>query len=450
MNTDFQNTRATIAGMGRSGLACAELLHRAGAQVFVTDSGDAALLADARSRLEALSIENEAGGHTDRAIDSADIVVLSPGVPANKGIAEEGKRRGKPVVSELEIASRFCEAPIIAVTGTNGKTTVTEWVHHCLQAVGIRSSLTGNNATPLSAAVMENPSPDCFVVEASSYALESIDTFHPVIGALLNISADHMARHQGVLQYAAAKGRMFQNMTANDTAILNADDDTVISLCENVNAEIVRFAMMPAPGVDVWDGDGAIQTVDGDIALRDAIPLPGTHNIANALAVTAILRAWGAPIDPEVFASFKGVPHRIEFVADVDGVKYYNDSKATNIESLLVALNSFEAPIVLIAGGEGKGTDYSVVTGRIMKRLKKLIVLGADAEKMEVAWGSHIPFKRADDMAGAVHMAAESAAAGDVVLLSPACASFDRYKNFEERGDDFKSCVQQLQAGILS
>ncbi len=303
---------------------------------------------------------------------------------------------------------------------------------------------------PLSRAVMSHESPEIYVVEVSSYALESVETFRPRAGAVLNLTPDHLARHGTMEAYAAAKARMFGCMSPDDTAILNADDHVVWAMGATLDATVMGFSMKKPVDGGVWIEDGVIRDDGGAIIAVDALSIPGNHNVANALAVVALLKAsgFGGEAALEGLKDFPGVEHRLELVCATDGITYYNDSKSTNIDSLAVALKAFDKPIVLIAGGEGKGADYSVLVELVAHRVKFLVTLGADAELMEAAWGAHVAHGRAEDMAGAVAMATDAAAAGDVVLLSPGCASFDMYSDFEARGRHFKKIVTGLRAGV--
>jgi len=394
----------------------------------------------------------EIGGHTDAAFAKCEIVIPSPGVPPRIGPIETAKKRGATVIGEVELASAYCASRIIAVTGTNGKTTVTELVRHMIGCCGGDAGIAGNNALPLSAAVMQDQQPEYLVVEVSSYALELVDTFHPWIAAVLNVSPDHLARHGSVEAYADVKERVFMNQGAGDFAVVNADDPVVAAMGERCAGQVVLFGLNDRLENGVWAGRQTIHWGDEVIAAVDDWPLPGKHNLANACAAMACLLPTGFDADGVVHGlrTFRGVEHRIEYVDTIDDVAYYNDSKATNIESLSVALDSFDTLVVLIAGGEGKGADYRILREKIRGHVRAMILIGEDAPLLDEAFGDVVATCRADSMGEAVKHARRYAEAGDVVLLSPACASFDMYVNFEERGRDFKECVAKLAKGVLT
>ncbi|MFO7976307.1 MAG: UDP-N-acetylmuramoyl-L-alanine--D-glutamate ligase, partial [Candidatus Hydrogenedentota bacterium] len=342
------------------------------------------------------------------------------------------------------------DSSILAITGTNGKTTTTELTRALVEACGYSVLLAGNNDTPLSAAVMAEPAPDYIVLEVSSYQLELAHTFHPWIGALLNVTPDHLAWHGNMDAYIAAKRRLFMHQSEGDVAVLNDDDPVAASIEVSPKAAVWRFSLDKRQDRGLWlREDGGICHGDEMVAHTADTSLPGRHNLQNVLAALCMTRAGAFPWDGvlEGLRGFQGVEHRIEFVTEWNGVVFYNDSKATNIDSLKVALESFGEPIVLIAGGLGKGSDYRVIRGLIEQHVKALITMGHDAPLLEAAFGDIVAASRAADMKDAVARAWKAAASGDVVLLSPACASFDMYENFEERGRDFKNCVRQLVKG---
>lgn len=436
---DWTNTAACIVGLGRTGQAVARYLHHRGARVFVTEFADSPAIAALAESLRSDGIDVETGGHTVRALEGDPVVILSPGVPANIPLLVDARAKGLTVVSELEAVWADAQAPIAALTGTNGKTTTTALLHHMLGVAGKVSVLCGNNDLPLSAALMHGNKPDWYVVEVSSYQLENATTFRPRVAAVLNVTPDH-PRHGGLDQYAAIKARIFQAQGAGDVGIVNQDNPWTRGMAVPEGVTRVVFS------ADACDG---AHLLDDEVLLRvDEIPQPGRHNLENVLAAMAMARAMGLSSSAiaEGVRTFKGVPHRIEFVARVGEIPYYNDSKSTNVDSLRVALASFDQPLVLIAGGRGKDSDYAPLAAQVRDRVATLVLIGEDAPKMEAAWAGAAPCHRADTMAEAVRTAAACAAPGEVVLLSPGCASFDWYNNFEERGDDFRACVNQLAA----
>lgn len=444
---DVKNKHVTLVGLGRTSVAAARLLLREGALPFVSDSENRSNMAPFKEELEALGVPYECGNHSPLAFHRAQVIMPSPGVPPSIGPIAHAVSNGAVLLSELDFAYSRCTKPILAVTGTNGKTTTTELLAALLRACGHRVALAGNNATPFSAALM-GPEFDYVVLEISSYQLETSRAFHPWIGAILNVTPDHLARHKSIEQYAAEKARMFARQTPQEFALVNADDPICAGLAEGTSAQRREFSLDKRVDQGLWlDGD-LIREGAREIARRADIPLPGRHNAANALAALAMARAGGFDWEKCLngLRAFRGVEHRIEPVAAIDGVQYVNDSKSTNIDSLRVALESFERPIVLIAGGRGKGSDYRVLRDLVAKHVKTLVTIGEDAPKLEEAFGDFVPFVRAHSMDEAARRAQERATRGDVVLLSPGCASFDWFSNFEERGRVFKQAV----AGLVS
>jgi UDP-N-acetylmuramoylalanine--D-glutamate ligase len=442
---DIREKDITIIGTGRTARALARLLIAHGARPFLSDSAELPPGHPARIELEALGVSYETGGHTDAALANAQVLIPSPGVPPRIPIIAEAMAQGIPVVSEMEFAWHFCTSRILAVTGTNGKTTTTSLLHAMIAACGRSVILAGNNDLPLSEAVLIKPAPEFIVLEVSSYQLELASEFRPWIAAVLNVTPDHLARHGSLENYAAVKQRIFARQGVGDFAIVNADDSWVASM-ETAESQRCSFSQRQGSNTVWFDGE-AFRDANGVIARAEDNPLPGRHNVENVLAALTMARAAGLPMDRVVegLRKFKGVEHRIEYVATLDGAAWYNDSKATNIDSLKVALESFTQPIVLIAGGQGKGSDYRVLRDLMRAHVKHLVTLGEDAPLLEAAFGDLVPCSRAADMPDAVSLARAVAAPGDVVLLSPACASFDMYANFEERGRHFKSCVGLLE-----
>ncbi len=435
--------------MGRTALALARLLLREGAEPFISELKDQAACGEIPAALDDLGAAWECGGHSERALAGSALVVPSPGVPPASPVLQEARVSGIPVTGEMELAWRFANARILAITGTNGKTTTTELVRALIAACGHTVLLAGNNDTPLSAAVMAEPAPAYIVLEVSSFQLELAATFQPWSAALLNVTPDHLAWHGGMDAYIAAKRRLFAKQTSGDTAVLNDDDAIAASLDVPPEVSVWRFSLERPQDRGLWvRGDGIFH--GGDRVARTAdTPLPGRHNLQNALAALCMMRAGGFAWDRVLagLREFKGVEHRIEFVAEQDGVAFYNDSKSTNIDSLKVALESFDRPVVLVAGGRGKGADYRVLRPLVARHVKTLVTLGEDAPLLEEAFGDLAATRRASGMHEAVTAARDAAAPGDVVLLSPACASFDMFDNFEHRGRVFKACVHELVKG---
>ncbi len=446
----LRGKKVTVLGLGRSGLGAARLLLAEGAIPFVSESRDDASLKEYKEELERLGAAYEAGGHSEAAFRDASMIIVSPGVPAALEPLQSARARGIPVIGELEFASRFCQSVMLAVTGTNGKTTTTELLRHLIAACGHSVALAGNNDMPLSVAVLQRPVPEYIVAEVSSYQLETAQEFHPKIAAVLNLTPDHLGRHGSMEQYAREKARIFARQGCGDIAVLNEDDPWAAEMTVPEEVRVLAFSIEHRVLDGLW-ADGEVIRRRGTMAagLSDN-PLPGRHNLSNVLAALTMMRAGAFDWERTIagLRSFRGVEHRIELTAAIAGAEYYNDSKSTNIDSLRVALESFARPIVLIAGGRGKGADYRVLRDVFQAHVKAMITLGEDAPKLEEAFGDLAPFERASNMMDSVELAKAAAAPGDVVLLSPACASFDMYRNFEERGRDFKACVQRLRKDL--
>lgn len=442
----LENMRVTLVGLGRSSVAAARLLRQKGARPFISEADDTPKLEKWLDQATVFGIPCEIGGHSPDIFDQAQLVIVSPGVPLTAPCLDQPRAKGIPIVGELEFAARFCTARILALTGTNGKTTATSLLENMVKCSGHTVALAGNNDTPLSQVMLEETQPDYVVLEVSSYQLETTSEFHPAVAGVLNLTVDHLARHGSMQGYADTKARIFMRQQPGDAAVLNADDPLVVAMTTPAGVERFFFSLEKGGEKTLHvDGDHICYGQEPIAGVEDN-PLPGRHNLANVLACLAVMRAAGFPWEGPLqgLRSFKGVEHRIEFVTKLQDVEYYNDSKSTNMDSLRVALESFSRPIVLIAGGRGKGGDYTELSALVKKHVKHLVLIGEDAAKMEVAFGKLAPATRAASMMEAATIAQRLAQAGDVVLLSPACASFDMYDNFETRGHDFKECVRRL------
>ena len=443
---DVKNKKVTVVGLGRTSMALVRLLLREGAMPYVTDASNSAALQPMKEELEELGVPYECGGHSARAFRGAAVVIPSPGVPPGIEAIRRAVAAGAGCIGEMEFAFPYCRSRIIAVTGTNGKTTTTELMRRMIEACGHTVLLAGNNAFPFSEAVMAEPVPEFIVLEVSSYQLELIETFHPWIGVLLNVTEDHLARHGTLEEYAAAKAKLFAYQIPGEFAIVNADDPICERIAETPGVLMQRFSITRQVDAGLWlDGD-VIRNGGGAVAETGDVVLPGRHNLENVLAALAAMGAGGFDSESVVggLRAFEGVEHRLERIASIGGVEYINDSKSTNLDSLKVALESFDAPLVLIAGGRGKGGDYSELRAAVAERVSTLITIGEDGPRIEEAFAGAVASLRAIGMDDAVAKAAEAAREGGIVLLSPACASFDMYSNFEERGRDFKRAVEAL------
>ena len=446
MDTPFTGKHVTIAGLGATAVALARLLKQAGATPFVTEAGPA-LGRDAHiAALNAMNVAFETEGHSERAFANTSVVVPSPGVAPGIAPIAAARARGATVLGEMEVASRFCKSKVLAITGTNGKTTTTELLHAMVKKAGHTCMLAGNNDQPFSAAVLASPAPEYIVLEVSSYQLETAATFAPHVGAVLNLTPDHLARHGTMEEYARVKASLFAHQKTGQTAVVNADCPWAGAMAAPNGVRRVCFSRRGPVDDGPWlDGDdirwgGSVIGHVGDVSI------PGAHNLENALAALAVTEAAGLDRQAvlEALRAFPGVEHRIERVAEIDGAVWFNDSKSTNIDSLKVALESFRQPVVLIAGGQGKGTGYMSLAPLVRERVKTLVALGEEAPRLEADLSGATQVMVVPDMAEAVARALCLAAPGDVVLLSPGCASFDQYRNFEERGRDFKARVAQL------
>ncbi len=444
---DVDDKRVTVAGAARSGLAAAELLARRGARVTLSDSRGELPDAD---RLRRLGVAVELGGHTLAAFTSADLVVLSPGVPPEQEVVQAARDRGIPVIAEIELASRWLQGRVIAITGTKGKSTTTALTGRMLEAAGFKVTVGGNIGSPLSAQVSESTPETFHVVETSSFQLEQIDTFHPWIAVMLNFSPDHLDRHPDVAAYGAAKARIFENQNASDFAVINADDPAVLELARRGRATARPFSRSGSIALGTVVEDGWIVDRQPDRAERliplGVIHLLGPHLVNDVMAaatVGAIAGAAPAAMTSAVDA-FRGLEHAMELVADVGGVRFVNDSKATNVESALRSIESFERDLVPIMGGRFKGGDLRLLRGPLRARAKALVAIGEARPLLREALGDVVDVVEADTFAAAIARAYERAKPSGVVLLAPACASFDMFRDYAERGRIFKEEVARI------
>jgi UDP-N-acetylmuramoylalanine--D-glutamate ligase len=466
-DVDLKGAEVTIVGAARSGVAAARLLQAAGARVTVADRKTRDELASTLSALEGEPVAVTVGPEYETALERPDLIVISPGVPYRLEALERARRRGVTVIGELELASRFLKAPILAVTGTNGKSTTVTLIGKFLLESGKRAFVGGNLGTALSEAALkvyqagqagggEADPYEALVVEVSSFQLETIAQFHPRIAAVLNITVDHMDRYETVDEYVAAKARIFENQTAGDYALFNLDDERVSALAAKSRARVLGFSRTRSIGSGVdggtWlDGDRLVTTVTGqqqDVCRISELRLLGLHNVENAMAAATFALLSGCPLDTirRVLATFPGLEHALEVVRDRRGVRFVNDSKGTNVDATLKALESIDQPIWLIAGGYDKGADFAMLVPSIRQRVKRVILIGAAAPRIEAVLADFGRVVHAGSLRDAVVLAAREAAPGDVVLLSPACASFDMFVDYQDRGRQFKALVQALPA----
>ncbi|MGE0445339.1 MAG: UDP-N-acetylmuramoyl-L-alanine--D-glutamate ligase [Vicinamibacterales bacterium] len=442
--------RVVVVGAARSGIAAAELLARRGARVTLTETRDAFEDAD---RLRAAGVALELGGHQAATLAEADLIVVSPGVPLEQPVFDGARSNDVECIGELELASRWVQGPIVAITGTKGKSTTTTLVGRVLTAAGRRAVIGGNIGVPLSAQVEESTPDTIHVVEVSSFQLETTTTFHPWIAAWLNFADDHLDRHPTVDAYAAAKARIFLNQTEADWAVLNADDPVVVKQGAATPARRVRFSLEGTVtdgfvAEDEWIVRRTGTDVERLIPL-DAIELPGRHMLNNVLAAAAISYVAGAQPQHMVAAlrGFHGLEHVMEPVAEIDGVLFVNDSKATNVEAAQRSIESFERRVVAIVGGRYKGGDFGDLAAPIVAHGGRVVAIGEAAPRVREALSGEVPVMLAQSMRDAVERAFEAARPDGVVLLAPACSSFDWFRDYAERGRAFKDEVMRLNGG---
>ncbi len=441
-----------VLGAAITGIPTAKELYYMGNKVILNDNKTMEELKDSIEQLHGLNIEIIAGGHPLNIVKKCDYIVISPGVPRDIPIVEEAKKLEKEVISEVELAYRNTNTPIAAITGTNGKTTTTVLLGEIMKESGKSTFVTGNIGNPIIAEIKRAKPDDIFVLEVSSFQLESTVLFKPKISAILNITPDHLNRHKTMGNYIDAKCKVFYNQDENGFTILNKDNLETAKLEYLPKSRVLMFSRKEKlyEGAYVEDGYLTI-ALDGKkerVIPIDDIYIPGNHNLENALAASIMAYCLGVntKVISKVLKEFKGVEHRIEFVCEIDGVAYYNDSKGTNSDSSIKALESMKRPTVLIAGGMDKGTDFYDFIKCFEGKVKALVLLGETAKKIEKQ-ALKLNFDkiyRVADLEKAVYKAKELAETGDAVLLSPACASWDMFKNFEERGRLFKSIVRRL------
>lgn len=451
-NVNFKNKHILVLGAGISGISVAAILQEIGAKVTLSDTRTRQDIKKDLSDLEKLGVILLLGSQDAKLLSGTDIIVLSPGVSIYLPLIEEAKSRGIAVISEIEVAYQLCEAPIIAITGTNGKTTTTTIIGEMMKTAYQDVVVGGNIGQALSKEVAEVSKSGIVVAEISSFQLEAALNFKPYIAAILNVTPDHLDRHRNMDTYIRMKEKLSINQREDDYIILNYDDDIVRNMANNTRAKRVFFSRKAvlSDGVFVkdniikinWNGQSTLVCPTSDIKIK------GDHNIENALAACAVAFLAGVKVEDMamVLRNFKGVEHRIEFVATINGVEYYNDSKATNPESAIKALEAFPGGITLIAGGRDKKTDLSLFMKLIKSRVNNLILIGEASERFRAAALNNGITNIYDsiDLESAVQLARELAKENEVVLLSPACSSYDMFNNYEERGKAFKRFVKHL------
>jgi len=446
---ELRGKRVLVVGLARTGVATALFCAARGANVTATDARTENEIGEAIAPLRTADVSLELGGHRENAFLEQDLIVPSPGVPADAPLLQAARAKGVAIWSEVELAGRFLEGRLIGITGSNGKTTTTSLIEYILKGAGFSTILAGNIGTPLISRVEQTTDDTIAVAELSSFQLELIETFRPNISVFLNLTPDHLDRHHTLEEYGRAKARIFENQTEADSAVLNADDPATTSLAPTKphvfwfsrRQRVVQGAFVRENEI-IFRNGGEEEVV---LSLQE-IPLPGAHNVENVLAAVAATRLAGA--EPMAIAkgvrSFAGVEHRLEFVAEVGGVRYYNDSKATNVDATLKALDAFPGRILIVLGGKDKGSDYTVLQRPLREKAILALLIGAAAEKIEKQITGSVAIERAGTIERAVEIALHAVRPGDVVLLAPACASFDQFQNYEHRGRVFKELVHQL------
>ncbi len=442
---EVKNKNITILGAARSGIAAAELLTKLGAKVFVSDRANRDNKVDEINLLEGLGIPFEFGQHSEKVFES-DFVVISPGIPVASKIVQKIMGKNIPILSEIEIASWFCKSPMLAVTGSNGKTTTTTLIGEMLKTEQPERIQAGNIGDPFAAQVIGSTEDNWAVIEVSSFQLETIEEFHPKVAVILNLAPNHLDRYDGEYdKYVEAKLNILKNLNNNDYILYNYDDELLSEKIQKYESKKISFSAINK-NANAYLNDSDL-VIENEVLINvNEIKLNGIHNYMNIMAAVLASRISGISNESirKVLRGFVGVEHRLEFVRDLNGVQYVNDSKATTVESLAVALQSFNHPIVLIAGGKDKGSDFSKLNHLIEKYTREVILIGVAKEKIYKSWGSLKPAHFANTMEYAVQLASEIAKAKDTVLLSPACASFDMFSDYEERGRKFKSIVNNL------
>jgi len=451
---ELKNKKVLVVGMARSGCAAAALLQRHGAQVTITDIKPAEELQEAIDILSPLGVAVETGGHHPDSLKSAEMIVLSPGISLEQPVIQAARELGIPVLSELELAYSFCRSRIAAVTGTNGKTTTVHLLAQMVADAGIPCVLAGNMGRPFSEVVEQAPENGVVVLEVSSFQLEAVQNFRPQVAAILNITPDHMDRYPNMQGYIEAKAKIMRRQRSNDVLVLNGEDKYTPLLSTQVPGRLLTFSALRPPEIEgTWVERGRIffrifGLGQGEMLLADELLIPGPHNLENALAAIAMGLSLG--ISPKslvkTLRQFRGVCHRLEPVRRISGNWFINDSKGTNVDAVSKALQSYNSPVVLILGGRDKNGDFYMLKNLLVQRARAVIVMGEAAEVIAKQIEGTVQIIHEKTLEAAVRSAANVAREGDVILFSPGCASFDQFRDFEERGDMFKKIVNQIAA----
>jgi UDP-N-acetylmuramoylalanine--D-glutamate ligase len=448
---DVKGKKVSVIGAARSGIAAANLLTSKGAEVFVSDTAPVEKKEEEIRKLQSIHVPFEFGQHSQQTL-AVDFMVVSPGVPMNLSIVTQAMERNIPVFSEIEIASWFCSSPIIAITGSNGKTTTTTLLGEIYREAGIPHLVTGNIGYPFSEAIQNGSDKNVVILEVSSFQLEGIQSFKPKISAILNLSPNHLDRYATYTDYVQAKLRIFEYQDHHDRLVINTDDDYLNSLVSATRPFVVKFSAEERLEAGCFVEKGAIlwkmgTTMKEEIIHLDEIGIPGLHNVYNVLAASCIAKLDGIKDNEAIYRAiknFKGVEHRLEFVREYHGVKYINDSKSTTVQSVWYALQSYAEPILLIMGGKDKGGEFSRLGDLVRKQVREIVLIGEAADRIQKELEGIVPIKRSESLEQAVDICHRDAKEGQLVLLSPGCASFDMFQDYEDRGRQFKRRVNSL------
>lgn len=452
LDMNLEGMKVLVVGLARTGIATVKMLTEHGVKVTANDIKEKQQLEESYNEIALLDINIVLGEPADAYVEGKDFVVVSPGIPTSLSFFEVAKKYNIEVISEIELAYRLCKAPIVAITGTNGKTTTTSLLGDIFNRAGKKTFVVGNIGSPFINVVNEATEKDMIVLEISSFQLETVQAFHPIVAAVLNITPDHLDRHQTFEAYCDIKARIFENMDRSNVLVYNLQDRATINTVHKTSARQCGFGQEKHPASVAWIENGKIVTnITGTkeiVCSVKEIFIPGKHNVENAMAAMLMAKACG--VDNEIicesFKNFRGVEHRIEYIETIHNIKYYNDSKGTNPESVMKAVSAMDGATVLIAGGYDKQAKYDDLMMSCKGKVKQFVLLGETAEKMKQAAEKQgfTNIVMVDSMHHAVEVAAKTAVAGDCVLLSPACASWDMYKNYEQRGEEFKQEVRAL------
>jgi len=448
---ELKGKKVLVVGLGKSGLAAALFLRRRGAQVTVSDVRSAEALARDIPALLEEGVAVEAGGHGLLTFRRQDLIVVSPGVPLDTPELTQVRDFGLPIIGELELAARFLKGNTVAITGSNGKTTTTTLVGEILKVSGLPTLVGGNIGVPVVALIDESTDETWPVLEVSSFQLESTQEFHPAIAVILNITPDHLDRHGTFENYALAKERIFAQQTEEDYLVLNADDPRTAASASRATSQVFWFSLQHPVDRGAWVENGEVRFLGAKGAAPEAIvpvsaiPLKGAHNVENVMAAVCAARLAGCPAEAvrSAVENFKAVEHRLEFVAVVNGVEFYNDSKATNVDATAKAIAAFPGGIHLILGGKDKNSDYTTLSPLLRERVRAVYTIGSAAAKIESHLRGVVPIHSCETLDKAVKAAADAAHPEEIVLLAPACSSFDQFENYEQRGRVFKELVHE-------